>query len=75
MRAGPTTQASNAIGAVAAAQMARILVNEYCFELAVTSSPAATDCVFVMSLSLARKARCAHRPQGSRSPALLRPAG
>jgi hypothetical protein len=46
--AGPTTQASSAIGAVTEAQMAKILINEYCFELAGTSSCMGSDCVFVM---------------------------
>src|SRR3954462_12046706 len=49
MMAGPTTQASSAIGAVTEAQMARILIKEYCVELGVLSSCAGSDCVFVIS--------------------------
>jgi hypothetical protein len=48
MMAGPMTHANSAIGPVTEAQMAKILINEYCFELAGTSSCAGTDCVFVM---------------------------
>jgi hypothetical protein len=33
MMAGPTTQASSAMGTVTEAQMARILIKEYCFAL------------------------------------------
>ena len=54
--AGPTTQASSAMGTVTEAQMARILIKEYCLGLAGVSSWAGNDWVFVMSLSLARTA-------------------
>jgi hypothetical protein len=53
--AGPTTQANSAIGPVTEAQMAKILINEYCFELAGTWGCTASDWVFVMALSLVRK--------------------
>ena len=48
MIAGATTHASRPIGTVTEAQMARIFFNEYCLELAGTSSWAGSDCVFVM---------------------------
>ena len=54
--AGPTTQASSAMGTVTEAQMARILIKEYCLGLAGASSWAGNDWVFVMSISFARKA-------------------
>ena len=41
-----------AIGAVTEAQMARILVKEYCSDLAGASASAGTDCVCVMLISL-----------------------
>ena len=41
--AGPTTKASTAIGAVTAAQIARILVREYCSEPAGASARAGSD--------------------------------
>jgi hypothetical protein len=59
MIAGATTQASNAIGAVTEAQMAKIFFSEYCLELAGASSCAGTICVFVMS-SASRRTRVAH---------------
>ena len=49
MMAGPTTQASTAIGAATDAQMARIFVKEYCLASAAPSTRAGNDCVFVMS--------------------------
>jgi hypothetical protein len=67
MMAGATTQASKAIGAVTEAQMAKIFFSEYCLELAGASTGAGSDCVFVMSLSVAANAGPAHRPLGSRS--------
>ena len=75
MMAGPTTQASTAIGAVTDAQMARIFFKEYWLELAGASTLAGSDCVFVMSLSVATKTGCAHRPTGSRWPASRTPIG
>jgi hypothetical protein len=48
MIAGATTQANTPIGTVTEAQMARILFNEYCLELAGMSSCTGSDCVFVM---------------------------
>jgi hypothetical protein len=55
------------MGTVTEVQMARILIKEYCFALAGASSCAGNDWIFVMSLSVARKAVSAHRPPGSRS--------
>ena len=56
--AGATTQASSAIGTVTEAQVARILVNEHCFELAGVSSCAGSVCVFAMpSASWGRRIR------------------
>ena len=68
MMAGATTQASSAIGAVTEAQMAKIFFSEYCLELAGASTGAGSDCVLVMSLSVATNTGPAHRPLGSRSP-------
>ena len=75
MMAGPTTQASSAMGTVTEAQMARILIKEYCFGLAGASSWAGNDWVSVMSLSVARKAVSAHRPPGSIPSCQLRRTG
>lgn len=52
--AGPTTQASSAMGTVTEAQMARILIKDYCLGLAGASRWAGNDWVFVMSISFAR---------------------
>jgi len=49
MMAGPTTQASTPIGRVTDAQMARILVREYCLVSAASSTRAGNGCVFVIS--------------------------
>jgi len=62
MMAGPTTQASTAIGAVTEAQMAKILIKEYCWVSAAPSTRAGNDCVLVMSLSVAGCTHFAHRP-------------
>ena len=62
MMAGPTTQASTAIGAATDAQMARIFVKEYCLASAAPSTCAGNDCVCHV-FSLATKADCAHRPK------------
>jgi hypothetical protein len=75
MMAGATTQASSAIGAVTEAQMAKIFFSEYCLELAGASTWAGSDCVLVMSLSVAVNAGSAHRPSGSRSPRRVRLTG
>ena len=53
MIAGATTKASTAIGAVTEAQITRILVNEYCLELAAASSCTGGDCVLVIPSALA----------------------
>ena len=59
MMAGPTTQASTAIGAVTDAQMARIFFKEYWLELAgARRSPAATVCLSCHSAS--RRRQVAH---------------
>ena len=55
--------------------MAKIFFSEYCLELAGASSCAGSDCVLVMSLSVAANAGSAHRPSGSRSPRRLRLTG
>jgi signal transduction histidine kinase len=52
--------------------MAKIFFSEYCLVLAGASTGAGSDCVFVMSLSVAANARPAHRPLGSRSPRRVR---
>jgi len=57
--AGPTTQASSAMGTVTEAQMARILIKEYCFGLAGASSWAGNDWVSVRS-SASRERRFPH---------------
>ena len=49
MIAGATTHASRPIGTVTEAQMAKILVKEYCLVSAAPSTRAGNDCVFVMS--------------------------
>src|SRR5688500_4593082 len=69
---GATTQASSAIGAVTEAQMAKIFFSEYCLELAGTSSCAGSDCVLVMSFSVAANAGPAHRPLGRDRPPRVR---
>ena len=68
MIAGATTKASSAIGAVTEAQMARILVKEYCLVSAAPSTRVGNDCVFVMSFSVAGEARSAHRPHVPKLP-------
>ena len=55
--------------------MAKIFFSEYCLELAGASTGAGSDCVFVMSLSVAASAGPAHRPLGSRSPPRVRLTG
>ena len=55
--------------------MAKIFFSEYCLELAGASTGAGSDCVFVMSLSVAANAGPAHRPPGSRSPPRVRLTG
>jgi hypothetical protein len=54
MMAGATTKTSTAIGAVTAAQIARILVKEYCTESAGASTRAGNDCVSLMLTRLGR---------------------
>jgi hypothetical protein len=48
MMAGATTHASSPIGTVTEAQMAKILVKEYCLVSAAPSTRAGSVCVFVM---------------------------
>jgi hypothetical protein len=75
MMAGAATKANSAIGAVTDAQMAKIFFSEYCLELAGASTLAGSDCVFVMSLSVAANAGSAHRPPGLKSPRRVRLTG
>jgi signal transduction histidine kinase len=73
--AGPTTQASSAIGPTTEAQIARIFVKEYCLVSTAPSTRVGNDCVFVMSLSVAGNVSSLHRPAGSRSSDLVRRTG
>jgi hypothetical protein len=68
MIAGATTHASSPIGTVTEAQMARILVKEYCLELAGACSCARSVCVFVMpSASWSRRVQHISRRSRNRT--------
>ena len=70
MMAGPTTQASSAIGAVTEAQMARILIKEYCLLGAGCSLKVRRRNLGVCHVfSVGKNEGSAHRPAGSRLPA------